>query len=60
MPASASNNSARINLGKEEARTTTSGNFSEQSRGFDSLPAKANPQPEASLARGWVTVLVEA
>jgi hypothetical protein len=26
------------------------GNFSVESRGFDSLPVKANHQPEASLA----------
>ncbi|MGF6870885.1 hypothetical protein OKW35_000339 [Paraburkholderia sp. MM5477-R1] len=33
-----------------------SGNLSLESRGFDSLPAKASHQPEASLAWGTVSV----
>jgi hypothetical protein len=36
-----------------------SGNLSLESRGFDSLPAKANHQPEASLAWGTVTYFVK-
>jgi hypothetical protein len=36
------------------------GNLSLESRGFDSLPVKANHQPEASLACEYGNVLLEA
>lgn len=49
--------SARLSLGKEEV--DVDGNLSTESRGFDSLPIKANHQSEASLARGAVTGLVK-
>ena len=49
--------SARISLGKEEV---VDGNLSLESRGFDSLPVKANHQPEASLACECGNALLEA
>src|ERR1019366_629390 len=44
-----SGSSARISLGKEEIGRSKR-NLSAESRGFESLPAKANHQPIVSLA----------
>lgn len=50
--------SARRRLGLEEV--VGDGNQSLESRGFDSLPVKANHQPEASLACECGNALLEA
>jgi hypothetical protein len=49
---------ARRSLGLEEV--VCDGNQSLESRGFDSLPVKANHQPEASLACECGNALLEA
>ena len=49
---------ARRSLGLEEV--VGDGNQSLESRGFDSLPVKANHQPEASLACECGNALLEA
>ena len=53
-----SHDRARRSLGVEEV--LSDGNHSMESGGFDSLPGKANHQPEASLACECGNALLEA